>query len=123
MPEDIGKNSQGTSRRISVGPMSLITIGVLLLLQTTGVIPWGLWHELWRFWPAIIIVFGVNLLLGHRAPRTAVLIIMFILIGSVASAYVIWDGVGEPLLNKQSSNTVGPNLKISSVDNIGRIGE
>ena len=111
MSEDIEKNSQGTSRRISVGSMILITFGVVLLLQTTRVIPWGLWRELWRFWPAIIIVFGVNLLLGHRAPRTAVLIIMVILVGSVASAYVIWDGVGEPLINKQSSNTVAPNVK------------
>ena len=91
-------DQQRPRRRIPVGALVLITLGVVLLLQTTGVISWRLWEELWRFWPAIIIAIGVNLLLGRRSPWATVLIIAAILAGSVAGAYALADGVGEPVV-------------------------
>jgi len=41
----------------------LLFLGVVFLLQTLNVLPWGLWETLWRFWPALIIIIGLGILL------------------------------------------------------------
>jgi len=41
----------------------LLFLGIVFLLQTTGFLPWGLWGTLWRFWPVLIIIIGVGILL------------------------------------------------------------
>ena len=71
--------------------------GVLLLLQTTGVVSWGVWVNLWRYWPVILIAVGVNVMLGRRLPLMAGLLILLLLGGAVAAASVqtVNDGGGE----------------------------
>lgn len=44
-----------------VGPLFLITVGVLLLLNQTGRLPWSIWITLWRFWPVLLILFGLEI--------------------------------------------------------------
>ena len=41
----------------------LLFLGVVFLLQTLDILPWGLWGTLWRFWPVLIIVIGLGILL------------------------------------------------------------
>ena len=43
----------------------LLFLGIVFLLQVLGVLPWGLWGTLWRFWPVLIIIIGVSILLRH----------------------------------------------------------
>jgi len=43
-------------------PLILIAAGVLLLLNTLGVLPWDAWSEIWRFWPILVILFGLAVL-------------------------------------------------------------
>ncbi len=40
--------------------------GFVILLQALNILPWALWGMLWKFWPAIIIIGGIVLLLGRR---------------------------------------------------------
>ena len=42
--------------------LDLITIGIVLLLNTTGVISWKIWIELLRFWPLFIVSAGIGIL-------------------------------------------------------------
>lgn len=42
--------------------LDLITIGIVLLLNTTGVISWKIWVELLRFWPLFIVSAGIGIL-------------------------------------------------------------
>ena len=51
---------------IPTGAIILVIVGVVLLLQTTGVVSWDLWLNLWRFWPVLIIAIGINVFLGRR---------------------------------------------------------
>lgn len=46
-----------------IGGVFLLFIGVVLLLQSLGVLPWTLWNTLWRFWPVVLIATGLGLLL------------------------------------------------------------
>ena len=78
----------------------LITVGVVLLLQTLEVLSWDIWGELWKFWPVLIIVIGVGILLGRRAPLLASGIVAILLVGSVAAA--AWMSAGEDGLDRIS---------------------
>jgi hypothetical protein len=51
-----------------VGPLVLIFIGGIFLLQNTGYLPPNAWLNLWRLWPLILVLAGVELLLAHRVP-------------------------------------------------------
>ena len=52
-----------------VGPIILIVLGVLLLLNTTGVVPWEAWESLWRFWPVLLILWGISTCSGAGPDR------------------------------------------------------
>ena len=65
---------------IPVWGVFLLFLGIVFLLQTIGIIPWGLWATLWRFWPILIIAFGLGILLRHYNPWLAstLLLVMFL---------------------------------------------
>ncbi|MBN2101052.1 hypothetical protein JW710_04155 [Candidatus Dojkabacteria bacterium] len=42
-----------------------IFVGVILLLNTTGLLSWGVWGILWRFWPVFIVIWGIQLIFGR----------------------------------------------------------
>jgi len=54
-----------------VGPLILIFIGVVFLLENTGYLPPNFWVNLWRLWPLVLVLVGVELLLAHRVPWLA----------------------------------------------------
>lgn len=43
-------------------PLILVGAGVLLLLNTLGVIPWASWSEIGRYWPVLVIAVGLSIL-------------------------------------------------------------
>ena len=46
-------------------PLVLIAAGVVLLLNTLGILPWDSWSEIGRFWPVLLVVFGLSILLRN----------------------------------------------------------
>lgn len=46
-------------------PSIIVAGGVVLLLNTTGVLSWSAWSELGRLWPIAVILFGLSLV-WHR---------------------------------------------------------
>ena len=73
-------------RGLPVFGILLVLLGVLLLLQTTGVVSWGLWLELARFWPVFLITGGVSILLGRKFPVLTSLVVILLLVGAVGAA-------------------------------------
>jgi DUF4097 and DUF4098 domain-containing protein YvlB len=86
------------------GPLILISIGVLILLRTTGVISmhsFGWWFA--NYWPVLLIVWGVAKLLeyawarqkGYATPRlgggSIVFLVFFIMFGLLATNSRNWD--------------------------------
>jgi hypothetical protein len=49
-----------------VVPILLITIGSLFLAQNVGLLAPNLWQHIWRLWPLVLVLFGVELLFGGR---------------------------------------------------------
>ncbi|MDP7533709.1 MAG: hypothetical protein QGI88_08050, partial [SAR202 cluster bacterium] len=73
---------------------------VLFLLHTTNVMPWSIWLEMWWFWPVVLIAFGVNLIVGTRAPFMAAILVLVLFVGSVGVAFAMTKvGGGSDLVS------------------------
>jgi len=54
-------------RRGSItGPLFLIGLGMVFLLNNFGVLAWDVWFTIWRLWPILIISLGLDILIGQR---------------------------------------------------------
>ena len=42
-------------------PLLIVAAGIVLLLNTIGVLSWSAWSEVGRLWPIAVILFGVSL--------------------------------------------------------------
>lgn len=75
------------SHNIPVWGIFLLFLGIVLLLQNLKVLPWELWETLWRFWPVVVISFGLGILLRHRNPWLISGLIMLVFLGCLGIAY------------------------------------
>ena len=66
----------------------LVGIGILLLLNTTGVVSIGIWFELARYWPVLMILIGVKLILARRWPLIGLGVSSIALVATVVAASV-----------------------------------
>jgi len=69
-----------------IGPLILITIGVLFLLANFGYITTSFWLLLIQFWPLILILLGLEILLG-RSWQGQVIVL---LVGILAVGAIVW---------------------------------
>jgi len=48
-----------------IGGLMFLLAGIILLLNSLGVVPWHFWDFVWRFWPALLVLVGIHVILGH----------------------------------------------------------
>jgi len=72
----------------------LLFLGVVFLLQTFDVLAWGLWATLWRFWPVLIIIIGLGILL-HRYNLWLVSLLILAILGACLGI-AIWQYGASP---------------------------
>ena len=65
----------------------------MFLLQNAGYLPPNFWMNLWRLWPLVLVLAGVELLLAHRVPWLA-------LVGLAAIVLVLGALVSGPSLSQ-----------------------
>lgn len=82
------KKSQGAASA-PVWGIFLLSLGIIFLLQTLDILPWGLWGTLWRFWPVLIIIIGLGILFRRYNVWLTSLLILAILGTSLGIA--IWQ--------------------------------
>ena len=96
---------------VPVGGIFLLFLGVVLLLQTLNVLPWSLWGALWRFWPVLIIIIGLGILLRRYNVWLVSLLILAILGACLGIA--IWQyGPSPPtgVITKSHSEPLSDNF-------------
>jgi hypothetical protein len=85
--------SQRQSKRINfLGPVLLIGAGVILLLNTLGILEWGIWWQLLRLWPILLIAAGLDLLLGRLSAWGSLLAAVLVLAVLAGALWLIMDG-------------------------------
>ena len=73
-------------------PLILIGLGSLLLLQSAGLVQVSIWDLVGRLWPLIPLLVGIELLIGQRSPRTAVLVMLLVSSGVIAATALVASG-------------------------------
>ncbi|MGE5579349.1 MAG: LiaI-LiaF-like domain-containing protein [Bacillota bacterium] len=100
----------------------LVVVGAILLMNTTGYLPWSVWESTLRFWPVILVGFGLQLLAGKRFPGLA-LAVVAILILAAMNPYAgeslswrrgskVWDLEMEPATSKLDISLNAPSLEL-----------
>ncbi len=75
-------------RRFSLTALLLVALGVVLLLNTTGAVRPAIWLDLVRYWPVLLVLLGISMILGRRRPLVCAAVVALILAGTVFVAYM-----------------------------------
>lgn len=109
--------SRATTERMSrrrnpglIGPIILIGIGLVLLLNNLNVLGWEIWIALLRLWPLILVAIGLDMMVGRQSIWGS-LVVAFLFIGMVAFG-IYYLGIsptldsGQPLTTEQVSQSL-----------------
>ena len=79
-----------------VGPLILIFLGAVFLLQNTGYLPPNFWLNLWKLWPLVLVLVGIELLLSHRVSWVALagVTAVVLCIGAIAMSTGVPTSIG-----------------------------
>ncbi|MCY4653506.1 MAG: DUF5668 domain-containing protein [Dehalococcoidia bacterium] len=83
-------------RRIPFVAILLVTLGIVLLLNTTGIVEWGIWLPILRLWPLILIALGLNIILAPRFPIISAIAVALIFAAGFGLAYLsFWEAPSD----------------------------
>jgi len=92
----------------------LLFLGVVFLLQTLNILPWGLWEILWRFWPVLIIIIGLGILLRRYNVWLVSLLVLAIIGACLGIA--IWQYGLSPALGMVSYSEPLGNMERAQIE-------
>jgi hypothetical protein len=95
-----------------VGPLILILVGCVFLLENAGVLPRNTWQSLWRLWPVVLVLVGLELLVGQRVPWITLLGLALVIftLGIGATAYPAIRGEQQRATNAIPGRTMDVDL-------------
>lgn len=127
----MSNNSEKRTKGFSFTAIFLILLGLVFLLNNFGILPWEIWQNIWKFWPILLILFGVEALLGRNSsPKSLGLLLILIFI--VPIILILNPLTGNPLATKSlaitkplgnltkasfSFHLPSSNIKINSLEN------
>lgn len=65
--------------KLKVAPFLLIVLGAIFLLNNLGFLPWDAWTNLWKFWPVLLILIGVESIIGQPVSLKTIIILLLII--------------------------------------------
>ncbi len=113
----------------SLAPLILVLLGGIFLLNNFGFLPWSIWLSLWRFWPIILILIGLEFWFGrHVSLKTTIILFLLIFIAPIFLFFNPFGGnplttskieINEALSTSTRAKVVvelpAVNLKVSSL--------
>ena len=80
MGEDMSDNGSCISSGNLIWGLFLIFSGIILLFNTLDIIPWNIWSDIIKFWPILLILAGLNIILGESKLSNLIFSILIIII-------------------------------------------
>lgn len=77
-----------------VGPILLIGLGVIFLLNNLGITSVSLWDLLWKGWPVLLIVAGLDLLIGRRTALGGLMVALVVIAVVAGGVWLLSGDVG-----------------------------
>ncbi len=85
----------------------LVIVGIVLLLNNFGYLNWSVWGSLWRFWPIILVLIGINLVLGGRWPWLVFVITVGAVLGILGIGILTTGALATSRANASFSQPLG----------------
>ncbi len=63
-----------------VGPLILIALGIVFLLNNLGYLNWDVWLVILRLWPLLLIAGGLDILIGRRSLLGSLIVVLLVLL-------------------------------------------
>ena len=91
-----------------VGPIILIGLGIVFLLNNLGMLDWNVWDVIFRLWPVLIIAAGLEILLGRRSALGSLVALALTLALVIGLLWLFGSGiVGQPAETETIRQTLG----------------
>jgi len=82
-------------RRVSlVGPVILIGLGVIFLLNSLGVLAWSVWEVIFRLWPILLIALGLEIILSRLSAWGSLLALVLTVAVLVGALWLLGPDLG-----------------------------
>jgi len=80
-----------------VGPVILISLGIVFLLNNLGILPWSVrpWQAIFSLWPILLIAAGLDILLGRRSVWGSVLALLLLVAAVAGALWLFGAGIGQ----------------------------
>ncbi len=62
-----------------IGPVILIGVGLVFLLNNLGLLSWSVWDTILSLWPVLLIAAGLDILIGRRSCLGSLLVLILVL--------------------------------------------
>mgnify|MGYP000886302838 CR=1 FL=1 len=98
------------------GAIFLVLLGTLFLLNTTNVVPWSIWLYLLRFWPIILILAGLKMILPKTKVGNIIMTVVYTLFMLAAGVMSYYFAVEKkvPLISESVSNFLSGNYAMNT---------
>lgn len=93
-------------RRHFIGPVFWISVGAIILLANLGIVQWDLWDLAIRFWPVLIIVAGLDIILSRYVQNVWGILLSLILVVGMLLGILWYAEVYSPVGKAVQSETV-----------------
>ncbi len=101
------------------GAVFFLLLGVTFLLNNFGIVPWNVWSIIIQFWPALLIIVGINMIFavdyfGHLLSSVLIIIIYLYVfcysVSVVTPQFDTWLRLNLPEV-KKSFSIIPNNIK------------
>jgi hypothetical protein len=97
-------------RRVTlVGPLILIGLGVIFLLNSLGMLAWSVWEVIFRLWPILLIAAGLEIILNRLSAwgSLVALVLTVAILGGALWLLGPGIGTGQVVLGEEVSQALG----------------
>ena len=98
------------SRRLLNG-LALVVVGAILLMNTTGYLPWSIWDATLNYWPVLLVGLGLQIALGRqRFPGLALAVLVILILPAMNPYTPRWLPSRHAEVSKQLSIELKPTI-------------
>jgi hypothetical protein len=104
--KELGMEEQKREHVDLLGPVLLIAVGIILLLNVLGILEWGVWWTIIQLWPVFLIALGLEILIGRRSIWGSLLVVVLTLTIAAGALWLSQTGAagGRAALGEQVSH-------------------